>query len=142
MKIKLFIKSILPKHHDNRYSRRVHPHGELALVSYQDNIGALSVRAFFVRNISMLSHLYGEAGEGHFRVCWFPMSPVDQPFSALPPSFGHEWQGFYQEHRSALIMPNKNIHHITRNLIQSTDFAHKPSLTKRISSMLKKVWGV
>lgn len=39
------------------------------------------------------------------------------------------------------IMP-KNIHQITRQRIQSADFAHKPSLGKRISSMLKKVWGV
>ena len=35
-----------------------------------------------------------------------------------------------------------NIHQITRQRIQSADFAHKPSLSKRISSMLKKVWGV
>ena len=33
-----------------------------------------------------------------------------------------------------------NIHQITRKRIQSADFAHKPSLSKRISSMLKKVW--
>ena len=35
-----------------------------------------------------------------------------------------------------------NIHKITRQRIQSADFAHKPSLGKRISSMLKQVWGV
>jgi hypothetical protein len=35
-----------------------------------------------------------------------------------------------------------NIHQITRQRIQSNDFAHKPSLSKRISLMLKKVWGV
>jgi hypothetical protein len=35
-----------------------------------------------------------------------------------------------------------NIHQITRNRIQSSDFAHKQGLAKRISSMLKKIWGV
>ena len=39
-------------------------------------------------------------------------------------------------------MPNKNIHQITRRRIQSSDFAQKPGLVKRISSMLKQVWGV
>ena len=47
-----------------------------------------------MRNISMRSHLYGEAGEGHPRMCRFSNEPVDQPFSALPPSLGREWQGF------------------------------------------------
>ncbi len=36
----------------------------------------------------------------------------------------------------------KNIHQITRQRIQSNDFAHKPSLSKRIALMLQKVWGV
>jgi len=36
----------------------------------------------------------------------------------------------------------KSIHQITRQRIQSTDFAQKQGLIKRISSMLKKVWGV
>jgi hypothetical protein len=35
-----------------------------------------------------------------------------------------------------------NIHQLARQRIQSTDFAHKPRLITRISSMLKKVWGV
>ena len=35
-----------------------------------------------------------------------------------------------------------NIHQITRQRIQSSDFAHKQSLAKRISSMLKTAWGV
>lgn len=33
------------------------------------------------------------------------------------------------------------IHQITRQRIQSIDFAHKQSLTQRISSMIKKIWG-
>ena len=36
----------------------------------------------------------------------------------------------------------KSIHQITRQRIQSADFAQKLGLFKRISSMLKKVWGV
>ena len=74
------------------YANSVHPHGELALVGYTYTSAYSPLRAFFMRNISMRSHLYGEAGEGHFRVCRFLVLPVDQPFSALPPSFGREWQ--------------------------------------------------
>lgn len=36
----------------------------------------------------------------------------------------------------------KNIHQITRQRIQSAVFAQKQGLVKRISLMLKKVWGV
>ena len=66
MKIKLFIKSILPKYHDNRYSRRVHPHGELALVGYEYTAHTVRLMGFFcMRNLSMRSHvmakLEGEA---------------------------------------------------------------------------------
>ena len=39
------------------YSKTVHPHGELALVGYQFSLGAQSERAFFVRNLSMQSHV-------------------------------------------------------------------------------------
>lgn len=39
------------------YDCRVHPHGELVLAGYKDNIGAQSVRAIFVREISMRSHV-------------------------------------------------------------------------------------
>lgn len=47
------------------------------LAGCKDYIGVHSPhRAFFVRNISMRSHLNGEAGEGHLWVCWLPMSPV------------------------------------------------------------------
>lgn len=42
------------------YANGVHPHGELALVGYKSNIGAQSERAFFVRNISMRSHVMAE----------------------------------------------------------------------------------
>ena len=56
----------------------------------------------------MRQHLYGEAGGGHFRVCWYPSEPVDQPPLALPPSFGREWQGFYLFTRSTLTVPKLN----------------------------------
>ena len=39
------------------YANGVHPHGELALVGYQFSLGAQSERAFFVRTISMRSHV-------------------------------------------------------------------------------------
>lgn len=43
------------------YPKSVHPHGELALAGYKDNIGAYSPhRAFFMRNISMRSHVMAE----------------------------------------------------------------------------------
>ena len=73
------------------YANSVHPHGELALVGYTYTSAYSPLRAFFMRNISMRSHLYGEAGEGHPRMCRFSNEPVDQPFSALPPSLGREW---------------------------------------------------
>lgn len=38
------------------YAQSVHPHGELALVGYKLQ-GAQSERAFFVRNLSMQSHV-------------------------------------------------------------------------------------
>ena len=43
---------------------------KLALVGYISKGAYSPLRAFFMRKISMLPHLYGEAGEGHFRVCW------------------------------------------------------------------------
>ena len=43
---------------------------ELALVGYEYTSAYSPLWAFFMRKISMLPHLYGEAGEGHFRVCW------------------------------------------------------------------------
>ena len=39
------------------YANSVHPHGELALVSYNINGAYSPLRAFFVRNTSMRSHV-------------------------------------------------------------------------------------
>ena len=58
---------------------------KLALVGYYYKGAYSPLRAFFVRKISMRSHLNGEAGEGHIYVCRSPVEPVCQPFSALPP---------------------------------------------------------
>lgn len=38
-------------------------------------------------------------------------------------------------------MPNQNIHTITRQRIQSPDFAQPQTIIQRIAAMLKK-WGV
>ena len=42
---------------------------ELALVGYEYTSAYSPLRAFFMRKISMLLHLYGEAVEGHLRMC-------------------------------------------------------------------------
>ena len=64
---------------------------ELALTGYNYEGAYSPLWAFFMRKISMLLHLNGEAGEGHLRMCRFPMLPVDQPFSASSPkSFGRD----------------------------------------------------
>ena len=66
MKNKSFNIANMPKYgYINRALGKI---SKLALVGYDSN-GAQSARAFFVRSISMLSHIYGEVGEGHFRVC-------------------------------------------------------------------------
>ena len=60
---------------------------ELALVGYEYTSAYSPLRAFFMRKISMLLHLYGEAGEGHLRMCWLPFTPACQPFQASHQSF-------------------------------------------------------
>ena len=54
--------------HEPRYANDVHPHGELALVGYKLSTGAQSARAFFVREISMRSHVMAEL-EGDTSEC-------------------------------------------------------------------------
>ena len=69
------------------YPKSVHPHGELALAGYKDNIGAYSPhRAFFMRNISMRSHFMVKLERDIF-ICAGSCVPVDKPFSALPPNY-------------------------------------------------------
>ena len=68
------------------YSKTVHSHDESVLTDCKFSNGVHSAPCgFFVRKISMRSHLNGEAGEGHIYVCRSPVEPVCQPFSALPP---------------------------------------------------------
>ena len=67
------------------YSNTVHPHGELALVSYNINGAYSPLRAFFMRKISMLLHLYGEAGEGHLRMCRSLVYLSTNPFQLCHP---------------------------------------------------------
>ena len=62
------------------YSKSVHPHGELALAGYKDNIGAYSPhRAFFMRNISMRSHVMAELERDTFMcagsLCYLSTNP-------------------------------------------------------------------
>lgn len=52
----------------------------LALVGYEYTSAYSPLRTFFMRNISMHSHLNGEAGEGHFRVCRFLVYLSTNPF--------------------------------------------------------------
>ena len=57
MKMNLLFKLFLHRHCDNRYSALVHPHGELALVGYHVKGAYSPLRAFFMRFISMRSHV-------------------------------------------------------------------------------------
>ena len=66
----------------------------IALTGYNSIGVQTALSGFFMRNISMRLHLYGEAGEGHLRMCRFSNEPVCQPFSALPPLFDSNRQGF------------------------------------------------
>ena len=67
------------------YANSVHPHGELALVGYTYTSAYSPLRAFFMRKISMLLHLYGEAGEGHLRVCRSLVYLSTNPFQLCHP---------------------------------------------------------
>lgn len=78
MKNKSFNLANMPKY--GYICRALSKISKSVLAGCKDYIGVQSARAFFVRNISMRSHIYGEAGEGHLWMCWFPMSPVCYPF--------------------------------------------------------------
>lgn len=62
------------------YAKGVHPHGELALTGYQDNIGVQSARAFFVRKISMRSHVMAELERDTFECAGFLCRQSVNPF--------------------------------------------------------------
>ena len=84
MKNKSFNIANMPKYgYINRALGKI---SKLALVGYEYSAHTVRLKGFFcMRNISMRSHLNGEAGEGHIYVCRSPVEPVCQPFSALPP---------------------------------------------------------
>ena len=67
------------------YSKTVHPHGELALVGYKSNIGAQSERAFFVREISMRSHVMAELERDTFECAGNRLSLSTNPFRLRHP---------------------------------------------------------
>ena len=62
------------------YSNTVHPHGESVLTDCKDNIGAQSERAFFVRNISMRSHVMAELERDTFECAGFLCHQSVNPF--------------------------------------------------------------
>ncbi len=58
---------------------------ELALVGYEYTSAYSPLRAFFMRKISMLLHSYGEAGEGHLRMCRSLVYLSTNPFQLCHP---------------------------------------------------------
>lgn len=75
---------ILATYSRSVYSKTVHPHGELALVGYDSN-GAQSERAFFVRNISMRSHVMAELERDTFECVGIRLSLSTNPFQLCHP---------------------------------------------------------
>ena len=67
------------------YSKTVHTHGELALVGYQFSLGAQSERAFFVRYISMRSHVMAELERDIFICAGHLLSLSTNPFQLCHP---------------------------------------------------------
>lgn len=67
------------------YANSVHPHGELALVGYKLSNGAQSARAFFVREISMRSHVMAELERDTFECAGNRLSLSTNPFRLRHP---------------------------------------------------------
>ncbi|AYA03975.1 hypothetical protein BEN74_14965 [Acinetobacter sp. WCHAc010034] len=67
------------------YANGVHPHGELALVGYKLSNGARSARAFFVREISMRSHVMAELERDTFECAGNRLSLSTNPFQLRHP---------------------------------------------------------
>ena len=67
------------------YANHVHPHGELALVGYKLSTGAQSERAFFVREISMRSHVMAELERDIFICAGHLLSLSTNPFQLCHP---------------------------------------------------------
>ena len=82
MKNKSFNLANMPKY---GYDCRVHPHGELALVGYNSSLDALSERAFFVRKISMRSHVMAKLERDIFICAGNLVSLSTNPFQLCHP---------------------------------------------------------
>ena len=67
------------------YANGVHPHGELALVGYKLSNGAQSARAFFVREISMRSHVMAELERDTFEYAGSLCCLSTNPFQLCHP---------------------------------------------------------
>ena len=67
------------------YANGVHPHGELALVSYNINGAYSPLRAFFVRNISMRSHFMVKLGRDIFICAGVRLYQLTNPFQLCHP---------------------------------------------------------
>ena len=67
------------------YADRIHPHDELALVGYQFSLGAQSERAFFVRIISMRSHVMAKLERDIFICAGNLVSLSTNPFQLCHP---------------------------------------------------------
>lgn len=76
---------ILASVNSSVYSKTVHPHDELALVGYQFSLGAQSERAFFVRYISMRSHVMAELERDIFICAGNLVSLSTNPFQLCHP---------------------------------------------------------
>ena len=76
---------ILASVNSSVYSKTVHPHDELALVGYQFSLGAQSERAFFVRYISMRSHVMAELERDIFICAGHLLSLSTNPFQLCHP---------------------------------------------------------
>ncbi len=67
------------------YANGVHPHGELALVSYNINGAYSPLRAFFMRNISMRSHFMVKLGRDIFICAGVRLYQLTNPFQLCHP---------------------------------------------------------
>ena len=92
MKNNLFDIANMPKYgYINRALSKI---SKLALVGYSYTSAYSPLRAFFMRNTSMRSHVMAKL-EGDISICAGSCVPVDQPLSALPPKLlGRNWQSF------------------------------------------------
>lgn len=67
------------------YAKGVHPHGELALVGYFTKGAYSPLRAFFMRKISMRSHVMAELERDTFECAGFLLCLSTNPFQLCHP---------------------------------------------------------